>query len=250
LVEYLKLAQVQGRDLSLLFGLTTHACCGEEPISLIGTLNLDDDTPATDSELWALAKIVNEDTLLRFRDIRDGGGIGRPHGGGPFALDDGLAIYRSWVLVGFLDGMTLTEWISLRETIWHLCTPWSDGLFNLFGSVQEELLSQWRALPPDSRTHELTTNGRLLRLKGVVVKRSGPKPKARNKVLREILSRYPELSCKAVCRLLDSKFGALPTLAHPEFGGRTYDSWEQAYADKSVHNLVESFISRCRRKAT
>jgi hypothetical protein len=120
----------------------------------------------------------------------------------------------------------------------------------LFGSVQEELLSQWRALPPDSRTHELTTNGRLLRLKGVVVKRSGPKPKARNKVLREILSRYPELSCKAVCRLLDSKFGALPTLAHPEFGGRTYDSWEQAYADKSVHNLVESFISRCRRKAT
>ena len=194
--------------------------------------------------------MVNEDTLLWFRDIRDGGAVGHPFGGGPFAPDDAMAIRRSWGLCWLQGGVTLTRWISLREKVWHHCAPWSDGLFNLFGAVQEELLSQWRALPQDSQAYELTLNGRPLSLKRIVVKCSGPKPKPRNRVLREMLAKQPELPCKAVCRLLDSKFAALPTLAHPEFGGRTYDTWEQAYSDKSARNLVESLISRCRPKAT
>ena len=249
-VGYLKLARVPGRDLSLLFGIPTRTCYREGPLRLLGAPDFDDDTPATDSELRTLAKTVYEDTLLWFRDIHDGGAVGRPFGGGPFALDDAGAIRRSWGLGALQGGVTLTAWMDLREQIWHLCAPWSDGLSNLFGSVQEELLSQWRALPPDSLAYEVTTKGRPLSLKRIVVKRSGPKPKPRNQVLREMLSKQPELSCKAVCRLLDSKFAALPTLAHPEFGGRTYDSWEQAYLDGSARNLVQSLISRCRPKAT
>lgn len=221
---------------------------------MLGPPDLKDDSLATDSELRTLAKRVNEDTLLWFRDIRDGGAVGRPFGGGPFAPDDADAIRHSWRLGGLLGGITLTDWIGLREKIWHRCLPWSDGLFNLFGSVQEELLSQWRSLPPDSLAYELTSNGRPLSLKRIVVKRSGPKPKPRNRVLREILSKQPELPCKAVCQLMDSKFATnpsqYPTLARPEFGGRTYDSWAQAYSDQSARNLVESLISRCRRKAT
>jgi hypothetical protein len=253
-IAYLKLVRVPGRDLSLLFGIPTYTCYREGPIPVLGAPDLEDDTPATDSELRTLAKMVNEDTLLWFRDIRDGGAVGHPCGGGPFAPDDADAVRRSWGLGALQGGMTLTAWIRPREKIWHRCAPWSDGLFNLFGAVQEELLSQWRALPPDSQAHELTLNGRSSALKEIVVKRSGPKPKARNKVLREMLSKQPDLSCRAVCRLMDSKFATdqshFPTLTNPEFGGRTYDSWEQAFADKSARNLVESLISRCRPKTT
>jgi hypothetical protein len=253
-LEYAKLARVPGRDLSLLFGVPTRTCYQEGPIPILGPPDLKDDSPATDSELRTFAKRVNEDTLLWFRDIRDGGAVGRPFGGGPFAPDDVDAIRHSWRLGGLQVGITLTDWIGLREKIWHRCAPWSDGLFNLFGSVQEELLSQWHTLPPDSLAYELTSKGQPLSLKRIVVKRSGPKPKPRNRVLQEILSKQPELPCKAVCRLMDSKFAAnqsqYPTLARPEFGGRTYDSWERAYSDRSARNLVESLISRCRPKAT
>ena len=44
-----------------------------------------------------------EDTVLWFRDIRDGRAVGRPFGGGPFAPDDAAAIRRSWGL-GALQG--------------------------------------------------------------------------------------------------------------------------------------------------
>ena len=85
-------------------------------------------------------------------------------------------------------------------------------------------------------------------------RKSGPKAKPRNRVLREILSKQPELSCKDVCRLMDSKFASddsrFPTLSQPEFGGRTYHSWEQAYADESARNLVQALISRCRPKSS
>ncbi len=85
-------------------------------------------------------------------------------------------------------------------------------------------------------------------------KRSGPKVRPRTKVLREILSKQPDLPCKDVCRLMDSKFATnqsrYPTLARPEFCGRTYHSWEQAYSDKSARNLVEALISRSRPKTT
>ncbi len=254
-VEYLKLARVPGRDLSLLFGIPTHTCYrGGGRIQLLGAPDLKDGTPATDSELRTLARMVDEDTLLWFRDIRDGGAVGHPCGGGPFALDDERAIRCSWGLGPLQGGMTLTAWVPLREELWHLRRSWTDGLFNLFGSVQKELLSQWSSLPPDSLADELTTKGRPLSLKRIVVKRSGPKLKPRNQVLQEILSKQPELPCKAVCRLMDSKFAAnqsqYPTLARPDFGGRTYDSWELAYSDRSARNLVESLISRCRPKAT
>jgi hypothetical protein len=45
--------------------------------------------------------------------------------------------------------------MGVREKLWHLCSPWTDGLVSLFGCVQEELLSQWRALPRDSLAHEI-----------------------------------------------------------------------------------------------
>src|ERR1035437_604837 len=254
LIDYLKLVKIPGRDLSLLFGVPTDSFDGSGPIPLADMPDLDDDTVATDFQLRALGKNVSEDTLLWFRDIREGGGVGRPSGEEPFGPDDALAIFRSWRGCGLPGQMTLSAWAILREEMWLQCAPWSEGLFNLFGAVQEELLSQWRALPPDSHAHELKLNRRSFGLKKVVVKRSGPKAKARNTVLREILSKQPELPCKAVCRLMDKQFATnqsrYPTLARPEFGGRTYDSWEQAYSDQSARNLVESLISRCRRKAT
>ena len=58
-VEYLKLARVPGRDLSLLFGIPTHTCYREGPIPLLGAPDFDDDTAATDSELLSLGKMVN-----------------------------------------------------------------------------------------------------------------------------------------------------------------------------------------------
>jgi hypothetical protein len=253
-IDYLKLARIPGRYLSLLFGVPTHTCYRSGPLPLLGMPDPSDDSVATDLELRALGKVVDEDAILWFRDIRDGGAVGYPCGGGPFATDDAMAIRRSWSICGLHEQMTLPAWASLREKLWHQCAPWSDGLFNLFGAVQEELLSQWRALPPDSQAYERRSNGRSSDLKSIVVKRSGPKPKARNTVLREILSKKPDLPCKAVCRLMDSKFATdqshFPTLTNPEFGGRTYDSWEQAFADKSARNLVESLISRCRPKST
>ena len=67
-----------------------------------------------------------------------------------------------------------------ESTRWRQCAPWSDGLFNLFGAVQEELLSQWRALPPDSRAYEHQLNGKPLLLKKIAVRRCGPRFLVRN----------------------------------------------------------------------
>ena len=157
-IEYLRFTRVPGRDLTLLFG-----------IPRLGEFDLNDKMHATDNEIRILATMVNEDTLLWFRDIRDGGAVGRLLGGGPFALDDASAIKRSWGQCAPYGQITLTDWIPLREKLWHQRTPWTDGLFNLFGCVQEELLSQWRALPPDSLAHERVLMGQTEDLTEVVV---------------------------------------------------------------------------------
>jgi len=156
-IEYAKLTGIPGRDLSVLFGILTRTCyqnCGNG-IALVCAPDLDDDTAATDKELQFLGGLVNEDSLLWFRDIRDGGAVGHPLGGGPFATDDALAIRNSFALCGLRHQMTLPTWLAFRDKWWHECIPWSDGLRNLFGSVQEELLSQWHALPLESLAHEL-----------------------------------------------------------------------------------------------
>jgi transposase-like protein len=66
-----------------------------------------------------------------------------------------LAIKRSWGKFALRRQITLPAWMHLRKKLWHQRTPWTDGLSNLFGCVQEELLSQWRALAPDSLAYEL-----------------------------------------------------------------------------------------------
>jgi hypothetical protein len=54
--------------------------------------------------------------------------------------------------------------------------------------------------------------------------------------------------------MMDAKFASsgvshLPTLARPEFGGKSYNSWMQALSDPSARNLVQSLISRSRPKS-
>ena len=185
-IDYLRLTQVSGRDLLLLYGIRTATSHQAWKLPRFPPLDLKDVKPATDRELRALAQIVNEHTLLWFRDICDGGAVGHPQGGGPFAVDDASAIQLSWGFGGLPAKTTMPEWATVREGLWHRCKPWSESLCDLFGCVQEELLSQWRALP-DSQACELTLAGRPSDLKKVVVKRSGPKPKARNTVLRGIV---------------------------------------------------------------
>jgi hypothetical protein len=97
--------------------------------------DLDDHSPATEGELQALGRLIDDNTLLWFRDIRDGGSVGHLLEKGPFAVDDYLAIRRGWEMNGLHELMTLPEWLTLREKCWHMCAPWTDGLFNLFGCV-------------------------------------------------------------------------------------------------------------------
>lgn len=54
----------------------------------------------------------------------------------------------------------------------NLGSPWTDGLVSLFGCVQEELLSQWKALPRDSLAHERA----LKQLEEIVVPAQTPLP--------------------------------------------------------------------------
>ena len=115
-------------------------------------------------ELQSLGELV-DDTLLLFRDIRTDGSVIQLCGGGPFATDYRRSLDRSWSLCALLQQITFIDWMNIREKLWHLCSPWTDGLVSLFGCVQEELLSQWRALPRDSLAHELA----LKELKGIVV---------------------------------------------------------------------------------
>jgi hypothetical protein len=170
-VTYAKLTRIPGRDLSILFGILTRTCYQNVDgggLMLVRAPDLHDDTAATDSEIESLGKLVNEDSLLFFRDIREGGGVWRPFGGGPFAIDDQLGIRNSFSLCGLRIGVTLPEWVRLRRR-WYQKACWADGLSSLFGSGQEELLSQWRALPLDSTAHELKLREQTADLKAVVV---------------------------------------------------------------------------------
>ena len=92
-----------------------------------------------------------EHTLLLVEDK----GVWRPFGGGPFALDDSDGIHRSWNLCAMREGMTIPDWIPIRKKLWDVCRPWTEGLTALFGCVQDELFSQWTALPPDGKAWEL-----------------------------------------------------------------------------------------------
>jgi hypothetical protein len=156
--EYAKLTKVPGKDLSLLFGVLTRTCY-ERPsggLALLRPPDPEDETAATDEELESLGQLVDEDSLLIFKDIRDeGGGVVRLCGGGPFSVDDPRTILNSFGLGALRAGITVPEWLEIRERLWKLHVPWTERLCDLFNSVQEELMSQWRALPSDSLVYEL-----------------------------------------------------------------------------------------------
>lgn len=86
-INYAKLTRIPGRDLSILFGILTRTCYqdveGGGGMKLVKAPDLEDDTAATDDELESLGELVNEDSLVWFRDIREGGSVGRPFGGVP-----------------------------------------------------------------------------------------------------------------------------------------------------------------------
>jgi len=156
-IKYAQNTRIPGRDLSILFGIPTRTCyknSGNE-FHFLCPPDPKDATAATDGELQSLGRLVDDDSLLGFRDIRDGGAVFQLYGGGPFATDDRRSLENSWSLCALLQQITLIDWMGIREKWWHLCFPWADGLVSLFGCVQEELLSQWRALPRDSLAHEL-----------------------------------------------------------------------------------------------
>jgi hypothetical protein len=69
--------------------------------------------------------------------------------------DDPRTILNSFGLGALRAGITVPEWLKIRERLWKLHVPWTEGLCDLFNSVQEELMSQWRALPSDSLVYEL-----------------------------------------------------------------------------------------------
>jgi len=153
--DYVKLTRVPAIRLSLLFGVQTHACHLSGLHGTTRKCDFDDLTPATDTELEGLAAMVNDDTLLWVEDKR----VGHPLGGGPFAIDDFSALSWSWGLSALFEHMTLTDWVPIRAKLWRKCIPWTEGLTTLFGCVQDELLSQWRALPPDGKAQEASWKG-------------------------------------------------------------------------------------------
>lgn len=136
-----------------LFGVVTKTCYRfyDNGIALARSPDLNDPTAATDGELQALAERVNEDSLLYFHE---GGGVWRPLGGGPYVIDDAFSIKKSFALCALWDRTTLPEWLPFRAELWNMSAHWTEGLCSLFGSVQEELLSQWRVLPDDSAAYE------------------------------------------------------------------------------------------------
>jgi hypothetical protein len=204
-IDYLRQTRVCARDLSLLFGIPTHTCyrdysgSGRKALKSLYPPNLDDDSPPTDDELEAVAKLVNSDTLLWFRDIHEGGAVGHPLGEGIFSLDDPISIRRSWSLYAMSKDVTPAEWANIREKLWYMGAPWTQGLSILFGCVQDELLSQWRALPPDSLAHLQKSNNDLSTLAKVVIPQKAsaripgrPKSKVvsdRNDVIRRVATR-------------------------------------------------------------
>jgi len=189
-IDYAKLTKVAGKDLSLLFGILTRTCYENAAggLALLCLPDLEDETSATDGELKSLGDLIDEDGLLMFRDIRDDGAVGHLFGGGPFSTDDARSLRNSFGLCGLRAGMTLPEWIEVRDKLWNLRSPWTEGLCNLFGSVQEELMSQWRALPLDSRVHQLELEEKARSCQAISVpaeektsrpisKKPGPSPK-------------------------------------------------------------------------
>jgi hypothetical protein len=70
-INYLRLTRVPGRALSLLFGIPTQSDSNEGPLPPWDEPDPNERIPANDSELRFVATLVNEDTLLSFRDIRD-----------------------------------------------------------------------------------------------------------------------------------------------------------------------------------
>jgi hypothetical protein len=173
-IEYARRTGVRARDLSLLFGVPTHTCYKNvgEGIGLICLPNLEDETAATDEELESMSKLIDEDSLLIFEDIRDkGGAVGRLFGGGPFSIDDPRGMLNSFGLGPKQSGVILPEWLEVRKKIWSQGRPWTEGLCDLFISVQEELMSQWRALPSDSLVHELWPSGQGSGFESIVVPR-------------------------------------------------------------------------------
>lgn len=148
--DYGKLTRIKAADLSILFGIHTQAFHFPNFDGTPGKWDCEDRTPATDAEIRKLSAMVNEDTLLWLEDRR----YGHPIGGGPFAADDAFSIRRSWGLCASIDRMTLIEWMPIRERLWREHVPWTEGLATLFGCVQEELLSQCRAIYPDGIVQE------------------------------------------------------------------------------------------------
>jgi len=166
--EYAKLACIPGRDLSLLYGIPTLTC-----YKVLSPPDLEDDTVATDAEIQSLEKLVDEKSLLYFKNIKEGGGVFRFFGGGPFGIENQRSVRNSWSLCGLHGEITLPDWVGIREEIWRLRSPWTDGLVGLFASVQEELLSQWRALPADTLLLERGLRERGLNFRPVVIPANG-----------------------------------------------------------------------------
>jgi len=156
IVEYSKLTIVRAADLSLLFGVPTRPCykAVAEDFALISLPELNDKTTASDQEITSFGQLVDEDSLLIFKDVREqGGAIIRLVGGGPFSVDDARSLLNSFQMGAVQADITLPEWVKIRKELWQLGVPWTEGLCDLFMSVQEELIR--RALPADSLLQEL-----------------------------------------------------------------------------------------------
>ena len=152
-------------DLSLLFGISTEPVHRPRLDGTPGRFDLEDEALATDSELEHLAAVVTEDTLLWLEEHR----VGHPFGGGPFAVDDASSVRQSWGLIALRAGITLIEWFDIRAKLWRARTPWTEGLTNLFGCVQEELLSQFAALYPDGAARDLHNAREVPKLESIAV---------------------------------------------------------------------------------
>lgn len=182
-VEYASLSQVPLAALSFLFGILTRICYEDvgDGVRLLRCPDLADKTIASSEELQLLGRRVDEDTLLWFRDIRDGYAVGHPVGLGPFSLDDVRAIHNSFNICGLTTGMVFPEWRTVQEEPWRLHKPWTSGLCSLFGLVQDELKSQWRALRTDSRMCELQLKEQASTLRSIVIPLKSKKPRLNNR---------------------------------------------------------------------
>jgi hypothetical protein len=88
----------------------------------------------------AIAGLVLEDT---FEEVITGG---------PFGRDGQLHLGMQMPSVEFSIGqMTLMETIKLRQELWDVCRPWTEGLARMFDAAQEEVLCQNATLPTDGR---------------------------------------------------------------------------------------------------